>query len=42
MTFDPFSDRAKIFRQDNTFRVPGKHGKIYDFAQGNFLAYNKY
>lgn len=42
MTWDPFGDRAKIFRQDNTFRVPGKHGRIYDFAQGQVLTYNKF
>ena len=42
MTWDPFGDRAKIFRQDNTFRVPGKHGRIFDFKNGRVLSYNKF
>ena len=42
LTWDPFGDRAKVFTKDLTFKVPGKIGKIYDFATGRILAFNKW
>ena len=42
LTWDPFGDRAKIFTKDLTFKVPGKIGKIYDFASGKIMTYNKW
>ena len=41
ITSDPFNQRYKVFKQDKTFRVPGKHGKIYDFKSGNLMVFNR-